>query len=180
MDRQVLRLPLWQTSCELTAMDCPREKSLWRACFVQGDVLAVACGPHNTLHTALTLIYRTDSPESYFTSFVASLSAFENMLDVVFYDHTAQIVARSTTLQEYQLPEVNIQQVITTQTPAEGLFRAGRVQRYYRVEPMITREGIAAMLVLEDFPFFTRVLRERIVVALRATLGLLTVLASIV
>ena len=29
------------------------------------------------------------------------------------------------------------------------------------------------MLVLEDFPFFTRVLRERIVVALGATLGLL-------
>ena len=41
-------------------------------------------------------------------------------------------------------------------------------------------EGIAAMLVLEDFPFFTRVLRERMVVALGATLGLLVVLASIV
>src|SRR6516164_9247647 len=87
---------------------------------------------------------------------------------------------RELLLQEYQLPKVNIQQIITTQTPAEGLFRAGLIQRYYRVEPMITREGIAAMLVLEDFPFFTRVLRERIVVALGATLGLLVVLASIV
>src|SRR5262249_16935678 len=96
------------------------------------------------------------------------------------YDHRAQIVASSTTLQEYQLPKVNIPQVITTQTPAEGLFRAGLVQRYYPVEPMSTREGIAAMLVLEDFPFFTRVLRERIVVTLGATLGLLAVLASIV
>src|SRR4029453_17585002 len=114
----------------------------------------------------------------YFTSFVASLSDFEDVLDVVFYDHAAQIVARSTTLQEYQLPQVNIQQVITTQTPAEGLFRAGLIQRYYRIEPMITREDIAAMLVLEDFPFFTRVLRERIVVALGATLGLLCGLAS--
>src|SRR4029450_770541 len=128
----------------------------------------------------LTLIDRTDSPGQHFMSFVASLSDFENVLDVVFYDHAAQIVARSTTLQEHQLPQVNIQQVITTQTPAAGLFRAGLVRRYYRVEPIITREGIAAMLVLEDFPFFTRVLRERIVVALGAALGLLAVLASIV
>src|SRR5256885_10171002 len=143
---------------------------------VRREVAAIS----RTLHIALTLIDRTDSPGSYFTSFVASLSAFENMLDVVFYDHAAQIVARSTTLQEYQLPKVTIQQVITTQTPAEGLFRAGLAQRYYRVEPMMHRKGIAAMLVLEDFPFFTRVLRERIVVALGATLGLLAVLASIV
>ena len=145
---------------------------------VRREVAAIS----RTLHLALTLIDRTDSPGQYFTSFVASLSDFENVLDVVFYDHAAQIVARSTMLQEYQLPEVNIQQVITTQTPAEGLFRAGRIQRYYRVEPMVTRagEGIAAMLVLEDFPFFTRVLRERIVVALGAALGLLAVLASIV
>src|SRR3989441_7596579 len=143
---------------------------------VRREVAAIS----RTLHLALTLIDRTDSPGQYFTSFVASLNDFENVLDVVFYDHTAQIVARSTTLQEHQLPDVHIQQVITTQTPAEGLFRAGLAQRYYRVEPMITREGIAAMLVLEDFPFFTRVLRERIVVALGATLGLLAVLASIV
>jgi two-component system, NtrC family, sensor kinase len=143
---------------------------------VRREVAAIS----RTLHLALTLIDRTDSPGQHFMSFVASLSDFENVLDVVFYDRTAQIVARSTTLQEYQLPQVNIQQVITTQTPAEGLFRAGLIQRYYRIEPMITREGIAAMLVLEDFPFFTRVLRERIVVALGATLGLLVVLASIV
>jgi len=145
---------------------------------VRREVAAIS----RTLHLALTLIDRTDSPGQYFTSFVASLKDFENVLDVVFYDHAARIVARSTTLQEYQLPEVNVLQVITTQTPAEGLFRAGRVQRYYRVEPMVIRAGedIAAMLVLEDFPFFTRVLRERVVVALGATLGLLAVLASIV
>src|SRR3989441_13229301 len=106
---------------------------------VRREVAAIS----RTLHLAVTLIDRTDSPGPYFTSFVASLRDFENVLDVVFYDHTAQIVARSTTLQEYQLPEVNIQQVMTTQTPAEGLFRSGRVQRYYRVEPIITREGIA-------------------------------------
>jgi hypothetical protein len=135
---------------------------------VRREVAAIS----RTLRLALTLIDRTDSPGQYFTSFLASLSDFEDVLDVVFYDHAAQIVAHSTTLQEYQLPKVTIQQVITTQTPAEGLFRAGLVQRYYRVEPIITREGIAAMLVLEDFPFFTRVLRERIVVALGATLGL--------
>src|SRR5712691_5216471 len=145
---------------------------------VRREVAAIS----RTLHIAVTLIDRTDTPESYFTSFVASLSTFENVLDVVFYDRAAQIVARSTTLQEHQLPDVNMHHVISTQTPAEGLFKAGRVQRYYRVEPMVTRvgEGIAAMLVLEDFPFFTRVLCERMVVALGATLGLLVVLASIV
>jgi signal transduction histidine kinase len=146
------------------------------------DVRREVAAMSRTLHIALTLIDRTETPKQAFTSFVASLSAFEDMLDVVFYDREAQIVARSTTLQEHQLPAVNIQQVMTTRTPAEGLFRAGRVQRYYRVEPVATRagEGIAAMLVLEDFPFFTRVLRERMVVALGATLGLLVVLASIV
>jgi signal transduction histidine kinase len=145
---------------------------------VRREVAAIS----RTLHLAVTLIYRTDTPGPYFTSFVASLSDFENMLDVVFYDHAARVVARSTALEEHQLPTVNIHQVIITQTPVEGLFRAGRVQRYYRVEPIVTRagEGVAAMLVLEDFPFFTRVLRERMVVALGATLGLLVVLASIV
>jgi two-component system, NtrC family, sensor kinase len=145
---------------------------------VRREVAAIS----RTLHIALTLIDRTDTPAQYFTSFVASLSDFENVLDVVFYDHAAQIVARSTTLQAHQLPDVNIQHVITTQTATEGLFKAGRVQRYYRVEPIVTRAGtdIAAMLVLEDFPFFTRVLRERVVVALGATLGLFVVLVSIV
>jgi nitrate/nitrite-specific signal transduction histidine kinase len=56
------------------------------------------------------------------------------------------------------------------------------VQRHYRVEPLISAagEGIAAVLVLEDFPFFTREFRDRAVEALWATLGLLAVLASIV
>jgi signal transduction histidine kinase len=145
---------------------------------VRREVVAIS----RTLHLALTMIERTDIPESHFKSFVASLSHFENMLDVVFYDHTAQIVARSTPLPDHQLPAVNIQQVIATRTPTEGLFSAGHVQRYYRVEPIVptAEAGIAAMLVLEDFPFFTPVLRERIVRALGVTLGLLVVLASIV
>jgi hypothetical protein len=103
------------------------------------DVRREVAAMSRTLHIALTLIDRTETPKQAFTSFVASLSAFEDMLDVVFYDREAQIVARSTTLQEHQLPAVNIQQVMTTRTPAEGLFRAGRVQRYYRVEPVATR-----------------------------------------
>jgi signal transduction histidine kinase len=144
------------------------------------DVRREVAAMSRTLQLAVTLLDRTENPRQYFTAFVTSLSDFENVLDVVFYDDAAQIVARSTPLPEDQLPHVNIPQVIATQTPAEGLFRAGRVQRYYRVEPMVTRDGIAAMLVLEDFPFFTRVLRERMVVALGATLGLLAVLGSIV
>ena len=71
---------------------------------VRREVAAIS----RTLHLALTLIDRTDSSGQYFTSFVASLSDFENVLDVVFYDHAAQIVAHSTTLQEYQLPQANI------------------------------------------------------------------------
>jgi two-component system NtrC family sensor kinase len=146
------------------------------------DVRREVAAMSRTLRIAVTLIGRTDTPEPYFASFVASLSDVENMLDVVFYDRAARIVARSTPLQAPQLPDVNIPQVIATQTPMEGLFRAGRVQRYYRVEPMGTDGGdrIAAMLVLEDFPFFTRVLQARVVVALGATLGLAVVLASIV
>src|ERR687887_157703 len=80
---------------------------------VRREVAAIS----RTLHIALTLISQTDTPGQYFTSFVASLSDFENILDVVFYDRTAQIVARSTTLQEHQLPEVNIHQILTTLTP---------------------------------------------------------------
>jgi signal transduction histidine kinase len=135
-----------------------------------------------TLHIALALIDQTEAPAQAFTSFVASLSAFDNVLDVVFYDHTGQIVARSTMLQVHQLPDVNLQPMLMTQTPTEGLVTVGGVQRYYRVEPTSTPTGtgIAAMLVLEDFPFFTRVLRERMLVTLGATLVLFIVLGSIV
>jgi hypothetical protein len=48
---------------------------------VRREVVAIS----RTLHLALTVIDRTDIPESHFKSFVASLSHFENMLDVVFY-----------------------------------------------------------------------------------------------
>ncbi len=93
------------------------QTDLWHD--VRREVAAIS----RTLHIAVTLIDRTDTPESYFTSFVASLSTFENVLDVVFYDRAAQIVARSTTLQEHQLPDVNMHHVMSTQTPAEGPSR---------------------------------------------------------
>jgi signal transduction histidine kinase len=146
------------------------------------DVRRKVAAMSRTLHIALGLIDQTETPAQSFTAFVASLSAFENVLDVVFYDHAAQIVARSTTLQAHQLPNVNIPHILTTQTPTEGLVMIGRIQRYYRVEPIGTPTGtaIAAMLVLEDFPFFTRVLRERVLVTVGATLGLLVVLGGIV
>ena len=145
---------------------------------VRREVVAMS----RTLRIALVLIDQTDTPAHAFAAFVTSLSAFENVLDVVFYDHTAQIVARSTTLQADQLPNVNIQHILTTQTPTEGLVTVGQVQRYYRVEPLgtPTRTAIAAMLVLEDFPFYTRVLRERVLVTAGATLGLCVVLGGIV
>jgi signal transduction histidine kinase len=146
---------------------------------IRREVVAIS----RTLHLALTTLDRTDNAESHFRAFVASLSNLENMLDVVFYDHTAQIMARSTKLPEHQFPAVNMQQVIATRIPAEGLFKAGHVQRYYRAEPIVTTaEGglAAATLVLEDFPYFTPVLHKRVVGALGVTLGLFVVLASIV
>jgi signal transduction histidine kinase len=134
-----------------------------------------------TLQVALT-ITGADTPQQYFASFAASLDAFENILGVVFYDREARVVAISPTLQGQPLPAVDVRRVIATRTPVEGLFRARLTQRYYWVEPIVsaTGEGIAAALILEDFPFFTRVFRDRVVAALWATLGLLAVLAGIV
>jgi signal transduction histidine kinase len=134
-----------------------------------------------TLHIALT-ITGTDTPEQYFVPFATSLSAFENVLGVVFYDHEGRVVVRSATLDDYPVPAIDIRRVITTRTPVEGLFSVGQAQRYYRVEPIVTvgGESRAAMLILEDLLFFTRAFRDRAVKALIATLGQLISLASIV
>lgn len=141
------------------------------------EVVAIS----RTLHLALS-ITGTDTPQQYFAPFAASLSAFENVLGVVFYDQEARVVVRSTTLAGHPLPDVDIRRVIATRTPVEGLFSAGQAQRYYRVEPIVTAagEGRAAMLIVDDFPVFTRVFRDRTIEALMATLGVLIVLAGTV
>lgn len=88
------------------------------------------------------------------------------MLDVVSYDRTAQIAARSATLPEHQFPAVNMPQVIASRILAEGLFKARPVQRYDRAEPIVTtaEEGLAAATpVRENFPHLTPVWDKRVV-----------------
>ncbi|MGE3541185.1 MAG: ATP-binding protein [Candidatus Tectimicrobiota bacterium] len=145
---------------------------------VQREVAAMT----RTLRVTMELLYRTERPETHFAALVSTLSRFENMLDVVFYNRLGQVVARSTPLQEHQLPAVDIQQVIATRTAVDGLFMAAGIQRYYRVEALDEMETgeVAAMLVLEDFPFFTRVRRERLLVAAAGALLLLVMFAGIV
>jgi len=123
-----------------------------------------------------------DAPERYFTQLAPGISSFENILGVVFYDKAGRVAAVSPSLQGRQLPQVDAYSVITTRTPVEGLFHESGAQRYYRVEPIIssTGEGIAAFLILEDFPFFNREIRGRMFQTLLTTLMLLIVLAVIV
>lgn len=123
-----------------------------------------------------------DAPERYFARLAPGISDFENILGVVFYDREARVATISADLQNRQLPEVDVRLVISTQTAIEGLFNEGTAQRYYRVEPITssTGEGIAAFLVLEDFPFFTREFRGRMLQTLLTILMLLVVLAVIV
>jgi len=103
-----------------------------------------------------------DAPERYFAQLAPGISGLENILGVVFYDRAGRVAATSASLQGRRLPEVDVQAVIRTRTPIEGLFSEGSAQRYYRVEaiPSSTGEGIAAFLVLEDFPLFTREFRD--------------------
>src|SRR5437867_313242 len=120
-----------------------------------------------------------DAPERYFERLAPGISGFENILGVVFYDGAGQVAATSASLQGRQLPEVDVRTVIQTRTPVEGLFNEGNAQRYYRVDaiPSSTGEGIAAFLILEDFPFFTREFRGRTLQTLLTMLVLLVVLA---
>ena len=123
-----------------------------------------------------------DEPERYFAQLAPGISGFENILGVVFYDRAGQVATTSASLQGHRLPEVDVQAVIRTRTPVEGLFSEGSAQRYYRVEaiPSSAGQGIAAFLVLEDFPLFTREFRGRVLQTLLTILMLLVVLAVIV
>jgi signal transduction histidine kinase len=123
-----------------------------------------------------------DAPERYFERLAPGISGFENILGVVFYDRAGRVVATSASLQGRQLPAVDVRTVIQTRIPLEGLFSEGHAQRYYRVEPIpsSTGEAIAAFLILEDFPIFTREFRSRALQTLLTTLTLLAVIALIV
>jgi signal transduction histidine kinase len=142
------------------------------------EVLAIS----RTLRVSLETV-GGDAPERYFAQLAPGIpNDFENILGVVFYDREARVATISADLQNRQLPEVDVRTVISTQTAIEGLFNEGTAQRYYRVEPIIssTGEGIAAFLVLEDYPFFTREFRGRMLQTLLTILMLLVVLAVIV
>jgi signal transduction histidine kinase len=123
-----------------------------------------------------------DAPERYFERLAPSISGLENILGVVFYDREGRVAATSASLQGRQLPEVDVRTVIQTHVPLEGLFNEGSAQRYYRVEaiPSSTGEGIAAFLILEDFPIFTREFRSRALQTLLTMLVLLAMVAVIV
>jgi signal transduction histidine kinase len=123
-----------------------------------------------------------DVPERYFAQLAPGISGFENILGVVFYDREGRVAATSTSLQGRQLPEIDVRTVIRTRVPVEGLFTEGSAQRYFRVEaiPSSAGEGIAAFLILEDFPLFTREFRGRTLQTLLTILMLLIVLSVIV
>lgn len=123
-----------------------------------------------------------DAPWRYFDRLATSISSFENILGLVFYDQEGRVVAMSASLRTHHLPEVNVQRVIRTRTPEEGMFSEGSAQRYYRVEPISSSSGtgIGAFLVLEDFPIFTQEFRGRTLQMLLNTLMLLVVLSLIV
>ena len=123
-----------------------------------------------------------DQPEQFFAQLAPEISDFENVLGVAFYDRTGTLATISSSLQGWKLPEVDVRSVIATKTATDGLYKSGAKRRYYRVEPIInsTGEGIAAFLVVEDFPFFTREFRGRMLQALLTILLLLIVLSVIV
>lgn len=144
---------------------------------VRREVAAIS----STLHIALA-IAGTDAPEQYFPAFASQLSRLEHVLGLVFYDRAGQPTLSSETLKGHPLPAVDVQQVMATQQPLEGLITVGSVSRYYRIEPVVNTvgEATAALLVLEDRPSFTRAFHERAMDVLLTTVGLLVVLASIV
>lgn len=123
-----------------------------------------------------------DHPERYFTQLAAEISGFENVLGVAFYDRTGSLLTVSPSLYGRKLPDVNVRSVITNKTATDGLHKGGTQRRYYRVEPIINSagEGIGAFLVVEDFPFFTREFRGRMLQALLTLLLSLIVLSVIV
>lgn len=141
------------------------------------EVAAISRTLRVTLETA-----GDEAPERYFAQLAPGISGFENILGIVFYDREARVATVSASLQGRHLPEADVRAVIATKTPIEGLFSEGVAQRYYRLEPITssTGEGIAAFLILEDFPFFTREFRGRTLQTLLTILMLLVVLSVIV
>src|SRR5262249_1205374 len=108
---------------------------------LRGEVAAISRTLQISLDTA-----RGDAPERYFDRLAAGISRFENVLGVAFYDREGQVVSLSDSLQGRALPQVDVRTVIATRTPVEGVFKAGRARRYYRVGPIANSdgEGIAA------------------------------------
>jgi len=123
-----------------------------------------------------------DEPEQYSKQLATEISSFENVLGVAFYDRLGSLLTISPSLEGRKLPDVDVRQVILSKTAADGLYEGGVKQRYYRVEPIINSagEGVAAFLVVEDFPFFTREFRGRMLQAILTILLLLIVLSVIV
>jgi len=144
---------------------------------VRREVAAIS----STLQMALA-ITGADAPEQYFAAFASRLSSLEHVLGLVFYDRAGQMTLSSDTLKDHPLPAVDVQRVITTQEPFEGLLNVGSIPRYYRIEPIVNTAGeaIAALLVFEDRPSFVHAFHERLSDVLLTTVGLLVVLASIV
>jgi signal transduction histidine kinase len=123
-----------------------------------------------------------DDPQRYFTQLAPEISGFENVLGVVFYDQQGQMATLSPSLHGRALPDIDVRTVIATKLPIEGVFTGDVKHRYYRLEPIVSTEGrgIAAFLVIEDFPFFTRELRGRMLQAVLTVLMLAIVLSAIV
>lgn len=144
---------------------------------VRREVAAIS----STLQMALA-ITGANAPEQCFAAFASRLSSLEHVLGLVFYDRAGQMTLSSETLKNHPLPAVDVQQVMATQQPFEGLLSVGHIPRYYRIEPIVNTAGeaIAALLVFEDRPSFARAFRERVSYVLLTTIGLLVVLASIV
>jgi two-component system NtrC family sensor kinase len=145
------------------------------------DLRAEVAAISRTLRVTLEMS-GDDTPERYFDQLSGSISGFENILGLVFYNRAGQVAATSASLHGGQLPAVDARTVITTRTPVEGLFEEDSLQHYYRLEPILdsTGEGIAAFLIIENLPFLTQEVRSRALQTLLTTLVLMTVLAVIV
>jgi signal transduction histidine kinase len=153
--------------------------------FTQANLLAdlrrEIAAVSRTLRASLELTAQ-EGAEIDFLQLANAASEFENILGVVFYDSGGRVMTRSAALRDLQLPEVNVQEAIATRSPIEGMFSRNAVQRYYRLELTANTSGggVAAFLILEDFPLFARELRARTLQLLLSTLMLLALLAVIV
>jgi signal transduction histidine kinase len=123
-----------------------------------------------------------DDPQRYFAQLASEISGFENVLGVAFYDTQGQMATLSPSLYGRLLPEVDVRTVIATKISIEGVFTGDVEHRYYRIEPIVGTkgQGLAAFLVIEDFPFFTRELRGRMLQTALTVLMLAIVLSAIV